>query len=175
MSTALSMNGVPMIKVGRVGAAWGVRGFARIQSYTSPTTNIFEHETWYLYQNGRWQPCVLEDRQAHNKGLVARFKNINDRNDVQRLTHAEIYIPRSSLPETEEQEYYWIDLEGLKVVDCQQKMIGFVDHLYETPAHDNMLVRNESKSVHIPFIQDHFVKKVDLKAQMIVVDWEESA
>lgn len=172
--TALSMNGEPMVKVGRIGAAWGIRGFVKIQSYTDPVANIFEHPDWTLYQNGQWRSIIIDDHQIHSKGLVARFKDIHDRNDVEQFIHAEIYIPRTALPECSEHEYYWLDLVGLKVLDCEQKLLGHVDYLYETPAHDNMLVRADKKRIHIPFIQDQFVKKVDLTTKTIVVDWQES-
>jgi 16S rRNA processing protein RimM len=82
-----------------------------------------------------------------------------------------ISIARSQLPEPEKDEYYWSDLVGLAVVTTTGVSLGVVDHLLETGANDVLVVQGESERL-IPFIQGSVVKKIDLVAGLIDVDWD---
>ena len=80
-------------------------------------------------------------------------------------------MPRSALPTPAENEYFWADLIGLEVVNQHGVVLGRVDSLMETGAHDVLVVEG-SKEYLIPFI-DAFVGKVDVEAGRIEVDWGE--
>mgnify|MGYP000194948865 CR=1 FL=1 len=49
--------------------------------------------------------------------------------------------------------------------------LGRVDHLIETGVNDVLVVRGERERL-IPFVQPQIVKKVDLEAGRIEVDWD---
>lgn len=163
----------PMLLVGRIGAPWGVKGHTRIQSYTNPVANIFEYKNWYIKQKGSLNHLSFSDAKQTPKGLVARLEGIDSRDKAEGLVHCEIYIPKDSLPDCEDGSFYWDDLVSLTVIDQQGKVLGKVDHLYETGAHDNMVVKHDSGVIHIPFVMDHTIIKVDLDAKQIIVDWQE--
>ena len=57
---------------------------------------------------------MLEGK-AHGKGLVAKLSGIDDRDQAEALAGFEIIVSRSQFPQAEVGEYYWADLEGLKV------------------------------------------------------------
>jgi ribosomal 30S subunit maturation factor RimM len=45
------------------------------------------------------------------------------------------------LPNLAADEYYWYQLEGLKVINQDEQLFGKVDHLLETGANDVMVVK----------------------------------
>ena len=160
-----------LVKLGKIGAPWGVKGFTRVQSYTHPESNIFDYKKWMLFQNNQWRVFELKAFQDQAKGLVAKLAGVETRDEAQSLTHAEIYVERHEMPECKDDEYYWADLEGLEVIQANGQTIGKVAYLYEAGAQDNMIVFKGKEEFHIPFLINETVLKVDLENKQIVVDW----
>ncbi len=83
----------------------------------------------------------------------------------------EIAVPREELPETQSGEYYWTDLEGLKVVHRDGRSLGTVAYLIATGANDVLVVDGDREYL-IPFVMDEVILDVDLGRGQISVDWE---
>jgi 16S rRNA processing protein RimM len=81
-----------------------------------------------------------------------------------------IAVPRSQLPEQDEDEYYWSDLIGMSVVNEANEQLGTVSNLLETGANDVLSVKGESGEILIPFV-DAVIKQVDAANRTIRVDW----
>ena len=156
--------------LGRVTGLFGVRGWVKVFSETSPRTNILEYPVWYLRQSGGWREYALQEGHPQGKGIVAQLSGCDDRDQAALLMGADIAIPRDQLPEAGDEEYYWADLEGLRVVNLQGVELGRVHHLFETGANDVMVVQGERERL-IPFTGDS-IKRVDLTEGCIFVDWD---
>ena len=87
----------------------------RVFSHTSPRANILAYPNWYLQQAGSWVRYELQTGRVHGKGIVAQLKGCNERDQAAALVQAEIAVPREQLPDLQSDEFYWTDLEGLKV------------------------------------------------------------
>ena len=94
-----------------------------------------------------------------------------DLDHAEALVGAEIWVPRDALPPPRPGEYYWVDLEGLHVVGADGFAFGRVSHLFSTGSNDVMSVIGERERL-IPFLRDDVVKRVDLDAGLIEVDWD---
>jgi 16S rRNA processing protein RimM len=84
---------------------------------------------------------------------------------------ADIRVDRALLPKPKPGEFYWIDLEGLRVRTTEGVELGTVSHLFATAANDVMVVKGERERL-IPFIRDRFVTEVDIDGGTLVVDWD---
>lgn len=143
----------------------------KVYSYTEPRENIVAYQPWYLQIAGEWQSQQLAEGRRHGKGVIARLADFNDRDQALTLMNREIGVRRDQLPATEPGQYYWQDLIGLQVVTLQGEMLGKVDHLMETGANDVLVVAGERERL-IPFVLDEIVRRVDLQAGVIEVDWD---
>jgi 16S rRNA processing protein RimM len=158
--------------IGRISGLYGVRGWVKVFSYTSPITNILNYSPWQLCQHGQWRTLSVCEGRAHGKGIIARLESIPDRDEAARLLGAEIAVNREQLPPAPEGEYYWTDLIGLTVINREGVTLGQVDHLLETGANDVLVVKGERERL-IPFLLELVVLEVDLAQRMLRVDWEE--
>ena len=84
---------------------------------------------------------------------------------------SDIGIWREDLPEADDGKYYWTDLEGLSVVDKDDRELGVVAYLMATGANDVLVVQGDQE-ILIPFIEGRTVLDVDLAIGRIQVDWE---
>ncbi|MCV2509605.1 MAG: ribosome maturation factor RimM, partial [Neisseriaceae bacterium] len=81
--------------------------------------------------------------------------------------------PRVEFLPTEQDEYYLVDLVGLKVINHHKEIIGEVMGLMETGANDVLVVsaKSERKKTLIPFV-DVYIQSVDIEKGVMTVDWE---
>ncbi len=75
------------------------------------------------------------------------------------------------MPASEDGSWYWMDLIGLQVVTTGGVVLGQVTGLVETGANDVLVVQGERERL-VPFVIDQYVKRVDLDAGLIEVDWD---
>ena len=154
------------IVLGRISGLFGVRGWVKIFSYSDPPANICAYASWRLAETEyRVAGC-----RAHGKGIIAKLAEIDDRDAAAALIGSDIRVPRSALPPPQEDEFYWSDLVGARVVNREGDELGRVDYLFATGANDVMAVKGERERL-LPFIAE-VIEAVDLDQGTIRVDWD---
>ncbi|MGV8934591.1 MAG: ribosome maturation factor RimM [Gallionellaceae bacterium] len=161
-----------MVVMGRVVAAQGLLGWVKVQAFTQNLDALIEYDTWYLGNDTHpWRELKVMECKTHTKVLVAKLEGIADRTAAEACKGLLIAVPRSSLPKSAVDEYYWSDLIGLSVINLQDEQLGTVDHLLDIGANDILCVRGVNGEILIPFLV-HVVQTVDLKEKIIRVDWQ---
>ena len=157
--------------IGKISGVFGIKGWVKVFSYTEDRKNILDYSPWVLQKGEQRKVFNVVSGSAQGKSIVACLEGIDSRNDAELLTGWDIFIDASQLPPTEQNEYYWSDLVGLKVETTTGINLGVVDHLIETGANDVLVVAGERERL-IPFLHQQTVINVDLKAGVMVVDWD---
>ena len=160
------------ILLGRIHGAFGVRGELKLESFTEPKAAIFRYQPWRLRDvNGHERELTQARGRETAKGLVATFPDVLDRDAAEALRGAEIHVARSALPPPQPGEYYWVDLEGLRVVNLDGADFGTVSHLFSTGANDVLVATGERERM-IPFLQPDYIRSVDFDTGIVTVDWD---
>jgi 16S rRNA processing protein RimM len=73
---------------------------------------------------GNVKQVELVSGRGNDKFLVAKLKGLDDRDEARLLAGYEICVPRNLFPELTDGEYYWYQLEGLKVIDTSDNCSG---------------------------------------------------
>ncbi len=160
-----------MVVMGKIVAAQGILGWVKVQTYTEYLDSLLDYDTWYVGNEQAWRPFQVLEADVRGKVLVAKLEGIADRTAAEKYKGLLIAVPRDSLPEQEEGEYYWSDLVGLSVENLAGETLGTVDTLLETGANDVLVVKGERGEILIPFIAS-VIQQVDLKKKTIRVDWQ---
>jgi len=156
--------------VGRFGAPYGVKGWVRVVSYTDPPANLLIYRPWRLRREDGWADLEVAGVKPHQRGFVAQIAGVTDRTAAERFVGREIGVPEDVFPDTVEDEYYWKDLVGLDVDQCDGRRLGRVSRLFETGSRSVLVVSYEGGERLIPFVS-HYVLEIDLEARRMVVDW----
>jgi 16S rRNA processing protein RimM len=110
--------------------------------------------------------------KLHGKLLIVHFDSCNSPEEAKAFTNLEIAVDRSQLPALPKEEYYWVDLIGLVVLNQQGINLGAVERLFATGSNDILIVKETcGKERYIPYTDD-VVKNVDLAEKTILVDWD---
>jgi 16S rRNA processing protein RimM len=158
------------VQVGRVAGAYGLKGMLKIAPESSDSAALLKSATWWL-ELGVVSPKRLalatRGRKPHAGGVVAA----------------------ADFPAAKDDEFYWVDLIGLTVINQQGVVLGTVAGLIEnsaqsilrvSPTEANAEVNTEVTSgakqstkaeILIPFVKQ-FVGEVSLSAKTVQVDWQ---
>ena len=159
------------VTVGKISGIYGVSGWVKILSHTRPITNIFSYSPWLIRRGEQQEPMELLEGREHGNGLVARLKNLDDRDIARSLIGKEIAVYRQQMPALPPGEYYWCDLLQLDVVNQAGINLGKVTEILETGANDVLVIEGERRHL-VPLIMKHYITEIDLDAGRITVDWD---
>ncbi|MEO8017883.1 MAG: ribosome maturation factor RimM [Pseudomonadota bacterium] len=166
------MNKPGQIAVGRLGAAHGVRGWLRVQSFTDPPQRLFEWRSWYLQsEKGATREVKLLEMRPQGKGWIARIEGVDERDGAARLTGQMILVDREQLPPAEGREHYRDDLVGFEAKNLEGALLGVVDHFVDTPGNTVMVIKGVREH-WVPVTGQH-LRSIDKDARAVLVDWPE--
>ncbi|MEJ5990350.1 ribosome maturation factor RimM [Ramlibacter sp. PS3R-8] len=170
------------IEVGRIADAWGVKGWFRVLAHSADPQALFSTTRWYLQPSERgaktFSGTVLlrvRESKEHSDSVVARADGVEDRSAAELLRGARVFVPRSSFPTAGKDEFYWVDLLGLDVVNREGLALGRVKEMLSTGPQTVLVIEYEAggqpQERMIPFVSA-YVDGVDLPARRITVDWQ---
>jgi 16S rRNA processing protein RimM len=189
MTLGLAPSDLPTdaVEVGRIQDAWGVKGWMKVHPHSSNPAALLAATTWFLQTptppfdrafkafTGTVSLNVTEIK-PHADTLVALCPGVADRNQAEALKGARIFVSRSQFPASSDpDEFYWVDLLGLSVINREGVALGTVRDLMATGPHSVLVLeyQTEDKPAErmIPFVSA-YVDKVDKAAGVITVDWQ---
>ncbi|ODA66198.1 Ribosome maturation factor RimM [Methyloligella halotolerans] len=153
--------------LGEIGAAHGLKGELRLRSFTESPAAIADYGALETLDGGR--SFKIAQLREGPKGLVVKFKGVNDRNAAEALTGTKLYVDRDKLPESEPDEWYYADLIGLVAVDGEGAALGLVTAVHNFGASDIIELAPESgPTLLVPFTEEA-VPEVDMEAGRLTV------
>ncbi|MGO4390134.1 ribosome maturation factor RimM [Variovorax sp. M-6] len=167
------------IEVGRIADAWGIKGWFKVLPHSAQPEALFSSKRWLLQPpgaaGGQAFRLAIREAKEHSDCIVASSEDVPDRNAAEALRGARVFVPRSSFPTAGDDEYYWVDLIGLAVVNREGVALGTVRELLSSGPQTTLVLdaQEDGKPVErmVPFVSV-FVDKVDLAGRLITVDWQ---
>lgn len=172
-----------LVQVGFITGAFGLQGWVKIRPHSATADALLSAKTFWLEAPAVSTQAGLRvvkslSAKVHGEDVVARLDGVEDRNASEALKGTVVKISRQLFPKLPDDEFYWLDLIGLTVINLQGENLGVVRDMMDNGAQsilrvaaadvsDAELVKHERL---IPFV-DHFVKEVKRDENKIVVDW----
>ena len=154
-----------MIKVGTIINTHGLKGECKIALVTDDVKDRFAKGRVLTLEDGQTLTVVSFRMQ---KGFgYAKFEEITDIDQAEKLKTKALLISKEQLPELEEGEYYYHQLMDCTVYDQSGNDCGKVTDILETGAHIVLRVQREKESFLLPFVEA-FVSSVDPISKKIV-------
>ncbi len=171
------------VLIGKITSVFGIKGQVKILSYCQDSQEIANYP---LFDKNN-QPISLKitstKKKAGNQNeiLIAKINDISDRNLAEKLIGTEIFTNRDDFAETEENEFYYVDLIGLKVLDNQQNDLGQIKNvldfgagsLIEVEFDDKICQERNLKKIENFTFKDEFFPEVNIKKGFIIINFPE--
>lgn len=158
------------VAMGYIKGVFGIKGWVKIKADTEYVDSLLDYSKWQLRKNQHILTLELESSKIIGDELQIKFKGIDDRDAAIQLRGYTIEIAREEFAPTEENEYYWTDLIGMCVQNQNDEILGTVQNLMQTGAHDILVIDGAHGQKLIPFIE-HYILSVNMGARLIIADW----
>ena len=159
------------VVLGCFASAYGVRGWVRVNSYTTPKENLLNYPVWQTKHDKQIESIKISRSKFHSNQLIIKIDGCDDRETAKTYTNCPIMINRTELPTLPENEYYWTDLIGLSVITKEGINLGRVDSLIETGSNDVLIVIDEEQERLLPYTNQVIIS-INLADKIMVVDWD---
>jgi 16S rRNA processing protein RimM len=170
------------VEVGRILDAWGIKGWFKVLPYSADPEALFSARCWFLLPTEKGVKTFdgvgllkVKESKIHSDTVVACAQDIDDRSAADALRGARIFISRSSFPTAEKDEYYWVDLIGLDVINREGVPLGQVRDLLTTGPQTVLVIdhlqNGKMLEIMIPFVAA-YIDDVSLSERRILVDWQ---
>lgn len=165
--------------MGRILSPHGVRGWVKVEPVSESPDSLLQYAAWWVRPAGSstWREIRRTAGRMHSGVLLVGFAGVATREEAMALRGAEVGVPRAALPRAKKDEIYWVDLEGLEVVNREGVTLGAVAEVVAHGAHPLLRVTRPAAGLAgadrlIPYVSA-IVDRVDLDARRIEVDWRE--
>ena len=138
--------------------AHGVTGEVRLKLFCETLDSLKQHKN---FNDGK---LTLKSVKPHKMGAIARIAEITDRNGADAARGTELTVPRSALPALDDDEFYHIDIVGLRCVSDNGEELGKIFAIYEFGAGDVIEIERASgKKFMVP------VSAIDMRNDPAIV------
>ncbi|WP_206999506.1 ribosome maturation factor RimM [Trinickia mobilis] len=171
------------VEVGAIVDAYGLKGWVKVAAHADAGHGgdaLLSAKRWWLMKGRERKSAAVLQSKPHSDSIVAHLGDSADRDAALALRGCRVHVRRSDFPSLGADEYYWVDLLGLDVVNEAGVALGQVVDMIDNGAHSVLRIEypataKDGRAVKgerlIPFV-GVYVKTVDRAARQIVVDWE---
>ena len=162
-----------LLEVGKIVGTHGLRGDLKVWLKSGDPEILLSTEQIVVHLPAGEKLTLIPDRRSVHKGkLLLHLQGYDSIDRVEHLVGGLVMLPEDQLPDLDDDEFYWKQLQGLTVVDRQQGPIGSLQQMFTTAAHDTYVVKGQYGEVLIPAVSQ-FVLEIDLQEQVMHVDLPE--
>lgn len=144
-------------EIGKIVNTFGINGEIKIYPYV----DYFLQLKYFYIDNNKYE---IERIRNQKNIIIAKIKNIDDINEVQKLKGKSIFINEEDLPDLPQGTFYIKDLIGLDVITEDGKNLGKIKDVFNTGANDIYDVNG----IFLP-ATDEVVKKIDMENHKMIV------
>ncbi len=154
--------------IGRIINTRGIKGELKVQPVNEDLERFYNLESVFVGENlEEFEILKISD---NNRFIFMSFRGYENINDVLHLKDENIYVHDTKRVELKENQFFVNDIIGSKVVNTENIVLGIITDIIENPANDVYVLEDENSiQSFIPAVKA-FIKKVDTKNKVIVVD-----
>jgi 16S rRNA processing protein RimM len=148
-----------LLPLGKIGGVHGLKGALKIRFDAASATTDPEviEALGEVAVDGKPYP-VLHAERLKNQVLLY-LQGIDNRDQAEALVGRKVEAQRRRFPPLAEGEYYWFQVLGLEVINAASGgVIGRLTEIIPTPAHDVYAVRQGSREILLPAVEEVIVE-----------------
>ncbi len=173
LSPGKKLPSAERIVLGEVVGAHGLAGELRVRITGDVPDHLLSAEVVWLGKRAKdpeaKRRVVTGAAMAPRGEVRLRLAGVTRREDVQPLVGLVVTASPDLLPDLPEGEFYWYELVGCRVESAQGEDVGTVREIWETGAHDVLLVEDPDGVRRLVPTAEALLETIDLDARRIVV------
>ena len=152
------------LQVGVISSTHGVRGEVKVFP-TTDDVKRFKRLKEVILDTGKEELALeIEGVKFFKQFVILKFKGYDNINDIEKYKGKSLFVTRANAVRLRRDEYFIADLQGLTVVDEEDKLLGTLRDVMETGANDVYIIdMADGREVLVPAIKE-CILHVDVEA-----------
>ena len=152
------------LQVGVISSTHGVRGEVKVFP-TTDDVKRFKRLKEVILDTGKEELALeIEGVKFFKQFVILKFKGYDNINDIEKYKGKSLFVTRANAVRLRRDEYFIADLQGLTVVDEEDKVLGTLRDVMETGANDVYIIdMADGREVLVPAIKE-CILHVDVEA-----------
>ncbi len=169
----MSFSEESLVESGQIVGFHGLRGDLKVRPLSGdPEALLSAAEVFLRLPDGKLIKAVPLRQSLHKGVVLLKLEGFESLTAVEGFKGCKILLDRALLPELAEDEFYWHQIEGARVVDLTQGELGTLKSMFSTAAHDTWVVEGVAGEVMIPVVAA-FIVSINPQQALIEVDLPE--
>lgn len=152
------MNKESCYEIGFVTKPHGLNGAVTITFDVDNPLQYQKLESVFLEISGRLVPFFISKIQVRDNSAIVEFEEINTRDQFEEIKSAKLFLPLNFLPQLSEDEFYYHEVVGFKVVDRNLGDLGTIAGFNTSGPQPIMVMKFKEKEVLIPASKEIVIK-----------------
>lgn len=161
-----------LLSVGKIVNTHGIRGEVKVLLSTDFPEVRFAPKARLLMvhpERGERIEVTVASSRPYKQMYIVKFNEYGNINDVERYKGYELKVSKEERVELPENEYYFDEIIGCRVVNEDEEEIGVIEEILRPGANDVWVVKLPSrKDLLLPVIDD-VVLDVDVKSKRVKI------
>ena len=157
--------------VGEILKPQGIAGELKVKPITNDPMRFGDARELYLRQNGEYVARACRFVRFDGAAVYLRLEGVNDRNGAEALRGEALYVDRAHAVQLDEDEYFIVDLIGLKGIDDTGRELGVITEVMQPGGNDVYVFtdRPGRRETLVPALKS-VVLKTDLEQGVMLLD-----
>lgn len=155
--------------LGKVVKTHGIKGGISVRIDADDPTAYLDLKYILIEITNKLVPFFIQSIKILGDKAYVVLDSVNTHELALSFAGKDIYLPLELLPKLKENQFYFHEIGGFKIIDEAEGLIGELAQVLEYPNQSLFQLFKNDKEILIP-IQDEIIKKVDKKNKTIYIN-----
>ena len=158
-----------LFAIGKIVKTSGLRGRLKAVSYMESHDTLRSLEEVYIRRgNDTRGPFTLKHILVREKYFLVDMEGVEDIGKARAFVGCHMLISSNKLRKLPENEYYWRDITGLKVITEKGHVLGSITSVFPTGSNDVYVCSGGEREILLPGIAE-VIRTIDIERGIMIV------
>lgn len=153
---------------GKITKTHGLKGELTVKLDVANPGDFKDLRYVLIEDRGNLIPYFIENQKINGDKMIVQLQDVKKVEQAVAFMGKAVFLPNELMPELEDDDFYFQEIVGFKMVDVLKGEIGEISNVLEYPTQAVIQVMKDGKEILIP-IHDDIIQKVDKKAKILTV------
>lgn len=154
---------------GKITKTHGLKGELTVKLDVANPMDFTDLKYLLIDERGNLIPYFIEYQKIVGDKMIVQFQDVKKVEQALLFMGKAVFLPNELMPQLADDEFYYKEIVGFRIVDETKGEIGEIADVLEYPTQAVIQVKKDGKEILIP-IHDDIIRKVDKKAKVLNIN-----
>ena len=162
----ISLNKNDCFFFGKITKTHGLKGEITIKLDVDNPADFSDLRYLLIDDRGNLIPYFVEYQKINGDKMFVQLQDVIKMEQALTFIGKAVFLPNELLPQLDDDEFYYKEIVGFKLIDAEKGEIGAISDVLEYPTQAVIQVMKDGKEILIP-IHDDIIQKVNKKTKTL--------